>query len=161
MLMNQTDKDKGLLSKQEAIIEIISGIKQKGFTISSLDAIDFIENFKKKFDRFPTKEEIEPIIKGYVISQKNKEVENKEININGENPPTNEIKPLPKILHETPAGLITISKPIGRRTCPNCGNSSTYKIHEIIDKDIILCNFPRVYGKKYSCDGCRCEWREE
>ncbi len=66
----------------------------------------------------------------------------------------------PVIVDESSSGLLTIQKPIGRRTCPNCGNNGEYKIHEIIDKSDLLCLFPRLYGKKYSCDGCKIEWKE-
>jgi hypothetical protein len=57
--------------------------------------------------------------------------------------------------------ILTFPKPEGRRLCPVCGNESMFKIHEYIDKSNIICAYPRIYGKKYACDGCGCTWREK
>ncbi|MBN1800421.1 MAG: hypothetical protein JW891_02890 [Candidatus Lokiarchaeota archaeon] len=79
---------------------------------------------------------------------------------NGRKAPTTNANISPVIINESSSGMLTIQKPIGRRICPNCGNRGEYKIHELIDKSDLLCLFPRLYGKKYSCDGCKIEWKE-
>lgn len=55
----------------------------------------------------------------------------------------------------------TISKPMSRRRCPKCGNSDKFMIREMIDKENIILNYPRVYGKKIRCGLCGVEWREK
>ena len=57
------------LTKDEAIFKIIEGIENKGFKIDTFDAIEFIENFQKKYNRLPYNNEIDPITKSYVVSQ--------------------------------------------------------------------------------------------
>jgi hypothetical protein len=57
--------------------------------------------------------------------------------------------------------ILIIPKPQGRRTCPICGPLNLYKIHEIIDKDDLICVYPKIYGKKYICDQCGIEWKEK
>jgi len=57
--------------------------------------------------------------------------------------------------------VITISKPTGRRRCPKCGNSDKFMIREMIDKENIILDYPRVYGKKFRCGLCGVEWREK
>ncbi len=46
-----------------------------------------------------------------------------------------------------------------RRECPKCGNRNKTLIREIIDKSHIICDYPRIYGKKYHCGDCGIEWR--
>ena len=46
-----------------------------------------------------------------------------------------------------------------RRECPICGNTNKMQIHEIIDRTHIICDYPRMYGKKYKCGSCGREWR--
>ncbi|TXT61272.1 MAG: hypothetical protein BAJALOKI2v1_40064 [Promethearchaeota archaeon] len=57
--------------------------------------------------------------------------------------------------------VLTIEKPEGRRTCPNCGEDSMNMIHESTDKQTIISDYPRMYGKKYKCGSCGTEWREK
>lgn len=57
--------------------------------------------------------------------------------------------------------VLTISKPTGRRRCPKCGNSDKFMIREMIDKENIILDYPRVYGKKFRCGLCGVEWREK
>lgn len=59
------------------------------------------------------------------------------------------------------SGMLTIEKTEGRRKCPKCGEDSKYMIHESKDKGTIVLDYPRVYGKKYKCGKCGCEWREK
>lgn len=58
-------------------------------------------------------------------------------------------------------GILTVEKPTGRRKCPKCGEELKYMIHETIDKNNIIMDYPRVYGKKYRCGKCGTEWREK
>ncbi len=46
-----------------------------------------------------------------------------------------------------------------RRECPNCGNYNKVLIRETIDRTHIICDYPRMYGKKYHCGECGVEWR--
>ena len=48
-------------------------------------------------------------------------------------------------------GILTIEKAPGRRKCPKCGNDNKNMIKESIDKENIIMDYPRVYGKKYLC----------
>ncbi|MHA1291553.1 MAG: hypothetical protein ACTSQJ_02665 [Promethearchaeota archaeon] len=57
--------------------------------------------------------------------------------------------------------ILTIEKHDGRRICPKCGQDRKYMIHESIDKETIINDYPRIYGKKYKCGSCGVEWREK
>lgn len=57
--------------------------------------------------------------------------------------------------------ILTIQKTEGRRICPNCGEDNPHMIHESTDKNNIIMDYPRVYGKKYKCGRCGTEWREK
>ena len=57
-------------------------------------------------------------------------------------------------------GVISIEKGEGRRKCPKCNNENKYMIKESTDKGVIILDYPRMYGKKYKCGQCGCEWRE-
>ncbi len=57
--------------------------------------------------------------------------------------------------------IITIEKSEGRRKCPKCNNENKSLLHESIDKGNIILDYPRMYGKKYKCGECGCEWREK
>jgi predicted RNA-binding Zn-ribbon protein involved in translation (DUF1610 family) len=57
--------------------------------------------------------------------------------------------------------ILTIEKPEGRRACPNCGEDNPNMIHESTDKNTIIMDYPRMYGKKYKCGKCGTEWREK
>lgn len=58
-------------------------------------------------------------------------------------------------------GIITVEKSDARRVCPKCGQDRKHMIHESIDKSNIILDYPRMYGKKYKCGSCGCEWREK
>lgn len=57
--------------------------------------------------------------------------------------------------------IITIEKPEGRRSCPKCNNDQKNMLHESVDKGNIIVDYPRMYGKKFKCGKCGCEWREK
>ncbi|MFX0074591.1 MAG: hypothetical protein ACFE96_04070 [Candidatus Hermodarchaeota archaeon] len=56
--------------------------------------------------------------------------------------------------------ILTIEKTEGRRRCPACGEENKNMIHESVDKNRIISDYPRVYGKKYRCGRCGQEWKE-
>jgi len=57
--------------------------------------------------------------------------------------------------------VITISKSMGRRRCPKCGNSDKFMIREMIDKENIILDYPRVYSEIFRCELCGVERREK
>jgi len=57
--------------------------------------------------------------------------------------------------------ILVISKPEGRRKCPNCQESNPHMIHESVDKTVLISHYPRIYGKKFKCGNCGLVWREE
>jgi hypothetical protein len=67
----------------------------------------------------------------------------------------------PGIPGKTDASILTVEKMEGRRKCPECGTDDPHMIHESIDKSNIILDYPRVYGKKYSCGQCGVIWREK
>lgn len=48
---------------------------------------------------------------------------------------------------------------LSRRECPKCGNKSKPLIRETLDRTHLICDYPRMYGKKYHCGECGVEWR--
>lgn len=48
---------------------------------------------------------------------------------------------------------------VSRRECPKCGNNNKPLIREILDKTHLICDYPRMYAKKYHCGECGVEWR--
>lgn len=67
----------------------------------------------------------------------------------------------PEVAMDLDTGILTIPKPLGRRKCPKCGTELNFMIKELIDKEIIVLDYPRIYGKKYSCGQCGTVWREK
>ncbi len=47
------------------------------------------------------------------------------------------------------------------RHCPKCFNQNQNSIREIEDKNVILMEYPRIYGMKFVCGNCGNEWREK
>jgi len=56
--------------------------------------------------------------------------------------------------------MMEIDKSDKRRICPKCGEDRRNMIHESVDKEIIIHDYPKMYGKKYKCGKCGQEWRE-
>ena len=149
------NKSKNKLTKDDIINEICNSVKNLGFHIDVTDALGFVENFIEKFYRLPKRDEIEPIIKGFVlINDTNKVLKEKIL----EEVPQ-EVNPEKLTTDFSSMNIITILKPTGRRVCPRCGPGNWFKIHEIEDKDNIVSVYPKIYGKKYSCDNCRSIWK--
>lgn len=159
-----TQKKVKLPSKEEIIQEIIELIKLKGYTINYNDAQDFLENFHEKYDRLPKNEEINSIVKGYVIMvNEDYLLETTEASIQNEPLTESIISILEGDKVEISSGsyntsVVVLENPIGRKKCPSCGNEGL--IHEVDDKKIILMDYPRIYGKKNCCSQCGYEWRK-
>jgi len=168
-------------SKEEVVNEIINKVEYLGFEIEKAYVEGFIENFQKKYERLPSKDEIKPIVLSYM--KVIKEDQNKKISEVKETTKISEEQSLEDLmtpvikkfkkkvdivdsLQRAPTfvsqeGILTIPKPAGRRLCPICGDVNRYNIHETMDKTQILCDYPRIYGKKYSCDQCGVVWKEQ
>ncbi|MHA1913228.1 MAG: hypothetical protein ACW986_18785 [Promethearchaeota archaeon] len=67
----------------------------------------------------------------------------------------------PGIPGRTDTSILTVEKIEGRRKCPECDTEDPHMIHESVDKSNIILDYPRVYGKKYTCGQCGCLWREK
>ncbi|MFX1408032.1 MAG: hypothetical protein ACFFC9_05825 [Promethearchaeota archaeon] len=168
----------GLLSKNNLIEEITNQIKDLGFNIERNYVEGFIENFEEKYERLPRKDEIKPIVISYMklIKKEEESIKNEPVKVERDKSLEDVMDPIIKRfrsrinLVETfkktsildgEEEILTFPKPEGRRVCPVCGNDTMFNIHEFIDKTNIICAYPRIYGKKYTCDGCGCVWREK
>jgi len=67
----------------------------------------------------------------------------------------------PGIPGRTDTSIRTIEQSEGRRKCPECGVDDPHMIHESTDKSNIILDYPRVYGKKFTCGSCGLIWREK
>ncbi|TFG16092.1 MAG: hypothetical protein EU533_09400 [Promethearchaeota archaeon] len=158
------------LSKKNVVNSICTKVEELGFDIEKKRVETFVDNFMNKYNRLPHHTEIKPIVLSYMRICKEEEqiseifekedpnygVLDNDIYLNTLSQTTISIN---KSKYDD--GCVVIPKPEGRRLCPVCGPSNLYKIHEIIDKDDILCSYPRIYGKKYICDQCGIEWKEK
>ncbi len=150
-------------SKEEIIQEIKRSIELKGFIVKNNDIQTFIENFIEKFDRLPKENEFHSIVKGYIIMiNEDYLVEKAETSIKSE--PSTEIREsVLDIIEDKPLSdsfnnsVIVVEKSVGRRKCPSCGDEGS--IHEVTDKNLILMDYPRIYGKKKYCGKCGFEWK--
>ncbi len=157
------------LSKNSVVNSIYAKVEELGFNIEKERVVTFINNFIGKYNRLPYHDEIKPIVLSYMRICKEEEripeifeqeepnygVLDKDLYLNNLNQPKININNI-----KYNDGYMVIPKPEGRRICPVCGPSNLYKIHEIIDKDDLICSYPRIYGKKYTCDQCGIEWKE-
>ena len=163
--------------KDYIIGDIIKEVEEIGLSIEKDYVESFIDNFISEYERLPKKNEISPIVSSYI-----KSLERKEFNLDilekprtyssgtnsSEAPRVSFIEKknmLTSIRNEGLFGrseeILTIPKPQGRRLCPICVDVNWYKIQELIDKNDIICDYPRMYGKKYICSGCSCVWKEK
>jgi len=163
--------------KDYIIGDIIKEVEEIGLSIEKDYVESFIDNFISEYERLPKKNEISPIVSSYIKSLERKEfnfdiLEKPRTYSSGTNsseaPRVSFIekkKMLTSIRNEGLFGrseeILTIPKPQGRRLCPICEDVNWYKIHELIDKNDIICDYPRMYGKKYICSGCSCVWKEK
>ena len=163
--------------KDYIIGDIIKEVEEKGLSIEKDYVELFIDNFISEYERLPKKSEINPIVSSYIKILETKKFSSEII----EKPHKYSLKSksskahrvsfiekkdlLASIRNEGLFGrseeILTIPKPLGRRLCPICEDVNWYKIHELIDKNDIICDYPRIYGKKYICSGCSCVWKEK
>ena len=164
------------ITEEELAKKIVERISNEGFTFKIEDAKRFIANFQKKFKRLPKIEEIESIGIGYInmLNEKMKiegtasEIPSQKEKIKDVNVVQNSIKSIePEKKSEKKEdekksvnGILEVKRVEGRRTCPKCGNQNANAIKELIDKKIIISNYPQLFGKKFQCRLCNCEWRE-
>jgi len=162
--------------KDYIINDIIKEIEDKGFDIDKVYVEHFIENFQEQYHRLPKKNEIHSIVKSYIKVIEGDNQELIKVPLGKEESVSEQMEPVIKNfiqkkniiksissepMFKYSGEVLTLPKPNGRRTCPICGDESWFKIHETIDKHYIICQYPRIYGKKYTCSGCGCQWREE
>ncbi|MFW9987364.1 MAG: hypothetical protein ACFFC3_01790 [Candidatus Odinarchaeota archaeon] len=163
-ISNIENIEKLKFTKDEIIEEISNLIEEKGYTVKFEDVQEFVENFTEKYHRFPKRDEINSIVKGYIIivnEQKlsqNKDTELTEEEKNVESlDPSLESNQKDLSLTSNDNTVLIIPDKFERRTCPNCGNNGL--IHEMIDKSVIILDYPKIYGKKNCCAECGHEWR--
>ena len=162
--------------KDYIIGDIIKKVEEKGLSIEKDNVELFIDNFISEYERLPKKSEISPIVSSYLKILETKKFRSEIIETphksseteSSEAPSVIIIKKnamLKSIKNEGLFGrsrdILTIPKTQGRRLCPICDDANWYKIHELIDKNDIICDYPRIYGKKYICSGCSCVWKEK
>jgi len=156
------EKKETLPTKDEIIESIIESIKLMGYLINKNDARTFLENFQEKYARLPIDKEINSIVKGYII-MRNEDymLEKTGIPIENEHKLENmdpftgrsEIETSSNSYNRS--GLV-VENSVGRRKCPSCGDIGS--IHEVTDKNLVLMDYPRIYGKKKYCGNCAYEW---
>ena len=153
-----------ILPTKEDIIEKLIGIlKLKGYNIENYKVKNFIENFQEKYKRLPKDEEINSIVKGYIIMVNEDYLLDKaetsikyETSLKSVEPETKTSEDtLPSNINNNSAEVF--KDPSGRRKCPSCGDESS--IHEVTDKNNVIMDYPRIYGKKKYCGNCSYEWR--
>ena len=163
--------------KEYIINNIVREVNQKGFNIEKVYVESFIDNFLDEYERLPKKSEINPIVSSYIkliedsapiieISQNSGEIDS---NNNMIEPVVKSFIQKKNIIYSIKSEglfcrsgeMLTIPKPKGRRLCPICDNENWYKIYETIDRTDIICDYPKIYGKKYTCSGCGTVWKEK
>ncbi len=150
-------------SKEDVIHEIKTLIKLKGHIIKNEDVQRFIDNFIEEYDRLPQKNEFHSIVKGYlIIVNQDYLLEKAESSIKNEtllesNKPVLATNGDDLSLNSQKNNVVLLENSGGRRKCPNCGNEGL--IHEMIDKSVIILDYPKIYGKKNCCAECGHEWR--
>lgn len=151
-------------AKQEVIQKIIHLITMKGYSIHYSNAQNFLKSFQEKYERLPRNEEIDSIVKSYIIMTNEDYLLNK-TEMSSESIPLqeeiyqflDEIKiTLPSTSYDNSA--VDIENSIERKKCPCCSNERL--IHELVDKKTIILDYPRIYAKKNRCAECGYEWRK-
>jgi len=153
---NNEEKNETLRTEDKLTEKIIESINLKGYSIDNTDARTFLESFQEKYNRLPINQEINSIVKGYII-MKNEDYLLKKTDSSIENSdPLMKSSGIKTQINTYNSSGLVVEKPIGRRKCPSCGDQSS--IHEVIDKSLILMDYPRIYGKKKYCGSCGLEW---
>jgi len=146
-------------TEREIVKNIIGLINMKGYTIEQKEAQNFINNFKAKYNRLPKEEELNSIVKGYIIMSNEDYLKEKPgTSIRRESSTEAQI---PSEVEETllssySRNILGAGESSGRRKCPSCGDETS--IHEQVDKKIVLMDYPRIYGKKKYCGKCGFQW---
>jgi len=150
------EKKETLHTKDKLIENIIESIKLKGYSINNTDARNFIESFQEKYDRLPIDQEINSIVKGYIIMKNEDYLLKKTETLIENNEPIIETSEIETHANSYSSSALNVGESVGRRRCPSCGDQTS--IHEVIDKKLILMDYPRIYGKKKYCGSCGLEW---
>jgi len=155
---------KSMPSKDEIIREIKRLIDERGYVIKNEDVQEFVENFIEKYDRFPKKDEINSIVKGYIVMVNEEQLfDNNDTDLIVDKKNMESSKPNLETtqkelsLTTNDSTVLLMSDRVGRRKCPSCGNDGL--IHEMDDKSVILMDYPKIYAKKNCCSQCGYEWR--
>ena len=158
--MNYDEKKEKLPTKEDIIEVIIESIKLKGYTINNDDARNFLESFQEKYDRLPINQEIDSIVKGYIIMMNEDYLLKKtKTSIVAESALENnfmENSEIETLANSYNSSVLVVGNPAGRRKCPSCGDQAS--IHEVTDKNLVIMDYPRIYGKKKYCGNCGLEW---
>ncbi|GAG87795.1 unnamed protein product, partial [marine sediment metagenome] len=144
------------IQKDKFIENIIESIKLKGYSIDNTDARNFIESFQEKYDRLPIDQEINSIVKGYIIMKNEDYLLKKTETLIENNEPVIESSVIETPTNSYSSSALNVGEPVGRRRCPSCGDQTS--IHEVTDKNLVLMDYPRIYGKKKYCGKCGLEW---
>jgi hypothetical protein len=160
MIWSELEKEMQPIIQNEEIMDnqnnilkkIIELIRLQGYIIDKNQALNFLDNFIEKFNRMPKDDEIDSIVKGYIIMINEDYILNKAEVTN----PTDIIKEGTNSCLKQSSGTI-MKGTTERRKCPKCGDEGA--IYEVTDKSIVLMYYPRIYGKKKYCGKCSFEWR--
>ncbi|TKJ22090.1 MAG: hypothetical protein CEE43_07695 [Promethearchaeota archaeon Loki_b32] len=155
---------KPIPSKDKIVQEIKNLIDERGYIVQNEDVQEFFENFIEKYTRFPREDEINSIVKGYIMMVNDeklfdekdidKTINEKKLDISE---PVLGTTQREISLTSTDNTVLAMSEGVGRRKCPACGNDGL--IHEMDDKSVILMDYPKIYAKKNCCSQCGYEWR--
>ena len=117
---------------------------------------------EKKYDRLPIDQEINSIVKGYIIMKNEDYLQAKiKITIKKDHKleniyPSTGRSEIKTSLNSYTSAALVVENSTSRRKCPNCGDIAS--INEVTDKNLILMDYPRIYGKKKYCGNCSYEW---
>jgi len=153
------DNDSLQNTEREVVEKIIGLINMKGYTIEVEEAQNFINNFRAKYNRLPKEAELNSIVNGYVIMSNEDYLKEKSgTSVKSKNSTEAKIpfKEEETISSSYSRNILGAGESPGRRKCPGCGDDTS--VHEIVDKKIILMDYPRIYGKKKYCGQCGYQW---
>jgi hypothetical protein len=160
-LISKVERQK--TAKDDIIQKIKLLIDVKGYIVKNEDVETFIDNFLEKYNRLPEKNEFHSIVKGYMIminenylSKNSEDITKSESSLDNNNSILENIGNNKNSTSQYETANI-IENGIGRRKCPSCGDEGS--IREITDKNVILMDYPRIYGKKKYCGKCGFEWK--
>ncbi|MFX1325543.1 MAG: hypothetical protein ACFE8N_11335 [Promethearchaeota archaeon] len=161
--LSQDSEGKKTSVKEEITQKIIDLITTKGYSIHYSNAQNFLESFQETYERLPRIEEIDSIVKSYIIMSNEDHLLNKtETSIETIHLKEDIHQFLDEIKISIPSNsydssAVDIENPVGRKKCPFCSNEGL--IHEVVDKKTIILDYPRIYAQKNRCAECGYEWR--